>query len=329
MSRRRHTLLGWVDQGLIRPEARPAAARMAGLLATGPQWWRALDLLTRGLGVLMLLAGVLFFFAWNWEDLHRFAKFGLLGVGVGGAALLAAALGPRRLGGQLALLAAAALLGPLLGVIGQVYQSGADPWQLFAGWTVLILPWAAVGRFAPLWLLWLGLLNLTLSLAVPELLSSRLLPWTLAATNTTAWLLLRVAARRGIRWAEADWLRDLLGVVAIASVTCLLCIERLDGRDWWPAVTLVLGLGFAAGMVRSLRQPPAAVPLVALAIGSVIVVATWIVFWTIRMRAIELGLLLGILVLGAQSAWLIRGLRETLVATGPKRDRARDLDDDA
>lgn len=43
---------------------------------------------------------------------------------------------------SLALSLAAVCLGGLLALIGQSYQTGADPWQLFALWAVLLLPWA-------------------------------------------------------------------------------------------------------------------------------------------------------------------------------------------
>ena len=55
--------------------------------------------------------------------------------------------------------AAAVLLGALLAVYGQTYQTGADPWGLFATWALLILPWAVAACFTPLWLLVIGLID--------------------------------------------------------------------------------------------------------------------------------------------------------------------------
>ena len=65
---------------------------------------------------------------------------------------------------QLLLLAASLMTGALLALVGQVYQTGADSWQLFAIWSVLIVPWVAISRFPILWLLLLGLINLTVML---------------------------------------------------------------------------------------------------------------------------------------------------------------------
>ncbi len=60
---------------------------------------------------------------------------------------------------QLLLLIASVITGSLLALFGQVYQTGADTWQLFFGWAVLIVPWVIIARFPALWLLWLELIN--------------------------------------------------------------------------------------------------------------------------------------------------------------------------
>ena len=56
----------------------------------------------------------------------------------------------------------ALLTGALFALIGQSYQTGADPWQLFAIWAVLITPWACIARSSALWILWLMLCNISL-----------------------------------------------------------------------------------------------------------------------------------------------------------------------
>jgi uncharacterized membrane-anchored protein/uncharacterized membrane protein len=59
---------------------------------------------------------------------------------------------------------AAVATGGLLALIGQTYQTGADPWQLFALWTVLIIPWVFTVRSVFLSVLWLVLINTALYL---------------------------------------------------------------------------------------------------------------------------------------------------------------------
>ena len=47
---------------------------------------------------------------------------------------------------SMSLALAAIAVGGLLALIGQSYQTGADPWQLFAVWALLLLPWLVVTR---------------------------------------------------------------------------------------------------------------------------------------------------------------------------------------
>ena len=72
------------------------------------------------LGVGQFLAGVVFFFAYNWNDLSDIAKFSVvetaLAIAVGGALLI----GLDRVFGQMLLIAASVLTGVLLAVIGKV-----------------------------------------------------------------------------------------------------------------------------------------------------------------------------------------------------------------
>ena len=42
------------------------------------------------------------------------------------------------------------LIGTLFAVFGQIYQTGADAYDLFLGWTLFTILWAVAIRFAPL-----------------------------------------------------------------------------------------------------------------------------------------------------------------------------------
>lgn len=132
-----------------------------------PTDWRVfLTKLAWGLAVLLLASGLVTWIAANWENWGHAAKFAL----AQGAVLISAGLAllfRRRSGGwghdlgvpaALTGLAAVAT-GGLLALIGQTYQTGADPWQLFALWTVLIIPWVFTVRSVFLSVLWLVLIN--------------------------------------------------------------------------------------------------------------------------------------------------------------------------
>ena len=110
--------------------------------------------LPRGVAVLAAALGglgVVFWIAANWQTLGRFGRFALLEgfilVMCAGALWRPAARAPL---GLLALLA----IGALFAYFGQTYQTGADPWQLFAVWAALALPLCVAARSDVLWAPW-------------------------------------------------------------------------------------------------------------------------------------------------------------------------------
>ena len=160
MSRVRNDVVDWAEEGRIRPEAIRDALRIAQVTPTPSQWRHFLDRLGLWLGVIFLAFGAIFFFAFNWAALGRFAKFGLVELPLLAAIVLAYRLRLDNFKGKALLLGAALMMGALLALVGQTYQTGADTYELFAVWALAILPWAAVGRFGALWLVWIGLINL-------------------------------------------------------------------------------------------------------------------------------------------------------------------------
>ncbi|ABV87167.1 DUF2157 domain-containing protein [Shewanella pealeana] len=134
--------------------------------------WRALsDLLLTWLAALFIGSGLVFFVAANWQTMSQFARFALVESAVVLAMFLYVFLRWRALkkGDKLGLgytsanavlLALAILIGSLLALVGQTYQTGADPWQLFTLWALFTLPLALVAGSELLWLLLGLLLNL-------------------------------------------------------------------------------------------------------------------------------------------------------------------------
>ena len=167
------------------------------------------------LGTIALAAAVIFFFAFNWDELGRFAKFGLVE-----AAILAGLLACWRVDldgtpGKAVLILLSLLTGALLALSGQVYQTGADTFELFAWWAVLILPWVLVSRFSPLWLVWLGLLNLAAFFYFQIAWDFEAMFWALFGLNTLALVLWEAAHRAGLPWlgtaGRRGWWRSPAG----------------------------------------------------------------------------------------------------------------------
>lgn len=156
------------------------ALDLADLAPHREDWLRYVDRFLAALGAVLIVAGIAAFFAWNWADLHRSWKLGLIQAALVGAVALTWRLGLDTTGGRAALGAGAFLIGVLFAVFGQVYQTGADPYGLFLVWAALVLPLALAGRQAGLWLLLQVLLNLTVILYWTQVLHPPQGWWTLS-----------------------------------------------------------------------------------------------------------------------------------------------------
>nr|WP_211194078.1 DUF2157 domain-containing protein [Pyxidicoccus fallax] len=240
------------DAGVLTPAALERALHLSMATPSRPEWRRFLSTTLMALGTLLVLAGVIYFFAYNWADMHRFAKLGLIAVGIAGTAVGAWRLG-EGLAGQLSLLASSVLVGALLAVYGQAYQTGADPYELFAGWALLILPWVALSRFAPLWLFLLVLVDTAAVLFWKQVLGGELddsgwLAVGLGLLNGFAWATYEHFANTGVAWLQGRWVARSMAVMTVspllcASVACILVPFEMGAGG---AVALLLTLGSLA-----------------------------------------------------------------------------------
>jgi uncharacterized membrane protein len=65
---------------------------------------------------------------------------------------------------KLGLTAISVLVGVAFAVYGQIYQTGADAYDFFLGWTIFVTAWVAISSFPFLWLFYLILINTTIIL---------------------------------------------------------------------------------------------------------------------------------------------------------------------
>jgi uncharacterized membrane protein len=216
----RHHLYVLAQANHLTPAALEYALRMIGALPNAYAWRRFIDQALLLLGTALLSAGVIFFFAYNWANMSYFAKFGLLEVGVLTLVSFVAWRGLDNLSGKTTLLAASLLLGVLLAVYGQAYQTGADAFTLFLSWALLIVPWVLLGAFASLWLLLWGLFNLSLILYWGQVMDPSaqlriLLFLFLFVLNGMALLAWEVAFKLGVSWLQGSWLGRILFCVTL------------------------------------------------------------------------------------------------------------------
>lgn len=253
----------------------------APALPDGRAWREFLERLCAFGGALACAAGIVFLVAFNWQAWPPVAKFGLLQGGLAAAAAAAWRLGTARVAGRVALLFAMMLCGALLAYFGQHYQTGADNYQLFLAWGLLILPWVAASRSAAGWALLLVLANLAAQLYVgrfsPFLLDALDAGWPhpalfwldLCAAAAAEWLGARLADGGRVRF-----LPRLAGTLALAVVVAALFGAIFGGSAafafWVTRAAMVLALAGGFAFYRWRRD----LPMLTLCCMAAIAVAT-------------------------------------------------------
>ncbi|TYC18102.1 DUF2157 domain-containing protein [Bizionia gelidisalsuginis] len=134
------------------------------IYSTKEAWQKFLRLFFISLGVSFTIAGIIFFFAYNWAHLDKFFKIGLVEGLITATTLVILFSKLSHDIKNIILTGAAMLVGVLFAVFGQIYQTGANAYDFFLGWTLLITLWVAVSNFAPLWLIFILLTNTTIVL---------------------------------------------------------------------------------------------------------------------------------------------------------------------
>ncbi len=218
-----------------------------------PAWQQFLSYLFLNLGVGFVAAGIVFFFAYNWADLHKFMKIGLIEVLIITTTCLVLMPMIGRILRSVILTGTSVLVGVLFAVFGQIYQTGANAYDLFFAWTLCITLWAVVANFAPLWLLFLVLINTTLVLYSQQVVRS---------------------------WS-AVYLLTLLFSVNIGLLLCFLLIGNIRAASKMPrwfiktlalASAILATLGIAIGIFE--EQGPAFLVLLLMTIAA-FVMGAW------------------------------------------------------
>ncbi len=271
----RNSILYWARQGRLAAENVEQAMREAGELPGRSDWRGFIDRLLLWGGAVLLAVGVIFFFAYNWSELSRVARLGLAELLLAVAVACCGWFSTESPAGKASLFTAAVLTGALLALFGQTYQTGADTFELFITWAVLILPWTIVGRLPALWVLLIVLVNTAITLyfmVFPGLFgllfSTEKQLWLLFAFNTTA-LVLWERFSRSAEWLRERWAARLLGFASGSLITTLMLFAIFDHNEefvlaaviayhlWLAAIYVcyrrfILDLFFLAGGVLSI-----------------------------------------------------------------------------
>lgn len=247
----RDQLLNWAESDCLDKPQWQALASQTQLTPDNRQWAYWLDRLLAGAGVLLVALGVVFFFAWNWDEIPRLGKFALAASALSGFTGMALFSADRSVLQQSALLGCGIATGALLALLGQTYQTGADIWQLFAAWAALMLPWVLLSRSTACWALCWAVANL----ALLRFFSASM--WFGLFAGFSAYQALLIIALANLAALAMFELlgRVLLGhsgrslhrLCTLAGLTALL-VGAIIG--WWQEafVPLLIGFAIAAGL---------------------------------------------------------------------------------
>jgi uncharacterized membrane-anchored protein/uncharacterized membrane protein len=219
--------------------------------------------------------GVILWVAAHWDQISRFHRFALVGSALAASVLISLVNAARVPGLLLSFLAT----GGLLALIGQTYQTGADPWQLFALWAAVGLPWAFAARSDAVWVVWSVVAHVAVTLWMATFASVGW--WTLDPSATMAgWgMALAISAVLSPMTPARDWIGDskwafrLSLLLSIALVTQSGLAALFSGKDvslvYWLAL-LLLG-GIAAAIVALPRLDLVLAAMLGLALDTLLI----------------------------------------------------------
>lgn len=201
------------------------------IYANQNDWSKFIKTFLISLGIAFLVSGVIFFFAYNWASLHKFIKLGLVQV------LLVAMVGvavfsklDKNVKGII-LMGAGMLVGALFAVFGQIYQTGANAYDFFFGWTAFIALWVFVSTFGPMWLLFLALINISIWQYFEQVIGHvdevKILDL-LFVINLLYLIGLKLLAHFGIIISVPRWLERIIVLVSLAYLTFNMSLQIID-----------------------------------------------------------------------------------------------------
>lgn len=243
-------------------------------------WQKFLQLFLVTLGIGFAVSGIVFFFAYNWADLHKFAKIGLIQgllIATTSLCLLLKISDNLR---RIMLTGSAVLVGVLFAVFGQVYQTGANAYDFFLVWTIFITLWVVISDFAPLWLLYLILINATLVLYTQQVANNwpEMLVFILLFVINTMVAIVALLLSKYRKTANVpNWFLYTVVLAAVSYATIGIVIGIFDKDHLaFPVLITIATLGFAAGIWHGLKARNAfylsVIPFGLIVIGSALLI---------------------------------------------------------
>ncbi len=222
-----------------------------------PSWKSFLRLLFLALGVGFTTAGIIFFFAYNWADMHKFVKIGIMEGLVVLTTFIIVLTSWKPMVKNIILTGTTFLVGGMIAVFGQIYQTGANAYDFFLGWTTFVTLWVLVTEFAPLWLTYLVLLNTTLilySVQVAHNWSVVFICTLLFSLNTVFLLVFIWSSKYKNLLAVPFWFTNLIALAAICFSTLGINIGIFEEhQDFLWALILIATICYVAEAIYGLK----------------------------------------------------------------------------
>lgn len=231
------------------------------------------------LGVGFTLAGIIFFFAYNWQDMHKFFKLGLVSVVLIATVSVTLFIHVSTFTRHVLITIASVLVGVLFAVFGQIYQTGANAYDFFLGWTLFILIWTIVSHFSVLWLIFIVLVNTTLFLFEEQVARdwSEILFYTiLYLVNGFFLLAFEILGHKVERLKLPGWFINTLALITVTYATLGLTVGMFDevSTGYW-LLFLLAAIAYSLAVIKGLRDR-SLFYLALVAFSGITIVSTWI-----------------------------------------------------
>ena len=224
------------------------------------RWASFIQKLFLGLGWIMIVTGIFFFFAFNWDNLPKIVQFGVVEVLIVGAFVAALVKGIDSSAGRVALIFGNCMVGLFLLLFAQTYQTNVDEYLIFLIWMALVGGWVVASRFYLHVLLYAVLANFTLFLYLDQIITTYSDRWVssllgLLVLNGIILLLWEVGLRKGWPWALKGWAVRIIffAVMTIGTLPAIVFISGTSNQSPFFWIQFVLFLVILTGAILYYR----------------------------------------------------------------------------
>ena len=214
------------------------------------EWLLWLSRLLMFIGTTLILAGIIYFFSFNWDQITSVAKLLIVELMILVTIVCAFIFSLKEVKGQLFLFAASLFVGLFFVVLGQVYTSDSPVFLLFLYWSILIIGWTLISNFSPQWFLLIFLVNIFLITWWNQWVSPsndiEFMIYTFLMIFNGLILSLReyFASDEKMKWLRFRWIRILLTflILPIMLIPILTLITSVTEATFFVILSAVLGI---------------------------------------------------------------------------------------